>query len=42
MRGEANQLRRAHDLLDELEALWRARLDRFEDVLTETTGKEAP
>ena len=41
VRGEVNQLRRAHELLDELEALWRARLARFEDVLNETTGKEA-
>jgi DNA-binding transcriptional ArsR family regulator len=41
VRGEANQLRRAHELLDELETLWRARLERFEDVLNETTGKES-
>ena len=40
VRGEIEQLRRAHQLLDELEALWRARLERFEDVLKETTGKE--
>jgi DNA-binding transcriptional ArsR family regulator len=40
VRGEANQLRRAHELLDQLETLWRARLERFEDVLNETTGKE--
>ena len=40
VRGEVNQLRRAHELLDELETLWRARLERFEDVLNETTGKE--
>ena len=40
VRGEIAQLRRAHELLDDLEALWRARLDRFEDVLNETTGKE--
>jgi DNA-binding transcriptional ArsR family regulator len=39
--GEVNQLRRAHELLDELEAMWRARLERFEDVLNETTGKES-
>ena len=36
-----DQLRRAHELLDELETLWRARLERFEDVLNETTGKES-
>ena len=40
VRGEADQLRRAHELLDELETLWRARIERFEDVLNETTGKE--
>ena len=40
VRGEVNQLRRVHELLDELETLWRARLDRFEDVLNETNGKE--
>jgi DNA-binding transcriptional ArsR family regulator len=39
--GEVNQLRRAHELLDELETMWRARLERFEDVLNETTGKES-
>src|SRR3954453_13772367 len=40
VRGELEQLHRAHQLLDELEAVWRARLERFEDVLHETTGKE--
>src|SRR3984885_1300797 len=40
VRGEAVQLRRAHELLDELDAVWRARLERFEDILDETTGKE--
>lgn len=40
VRGELVQVRRAHQLLDELETLWRARLQRFEDVLHETTGKE--
>ena len=42
VRGEVNQLRRAHELLDQLETLWRARLERFHDVLTETTRKERP
>ena len=41
VRGEIEQLRRAHQLLDELEALWRSRLERFEDVLNDITGKEA-
>jgi DNA-binding transcriptional ArsR family regulator len=39
VRGDVNRLRRAHELLDELETLWRARLERFEDVLDESTGK---
>ena len=39
VRGEVRQLRRAHELLDELETVWQARLERFEDVLNETTGK---
>jgi len=38
--GEVNRLRRAHELLDALETVWRARLERFEDVVNETTGKE--
>ena len=41
VRGELNQVRRAHQLLDELETLWRARLERFEKVLNETTRKES-
>ena len=41
VRGEINQLRRAHALLDELETLWRGRLERFEGVLNETTRKES-
>src|SRR3954447_8322188 len=41
VRGEVIRLRRAHELLDELETLWRARLERFEDILGETTGKES-
>jgi DNA-binding transcriptional ArsR family regulator len=40
VRGEVDQLRRAHELLDELETVWRARLERFEAVLDNTTGKE--
>ena len=40
VRGEVDQLQRAHELLDGLETLWRARLERFEHVLNETTGKE--
>jgi DNA-binding transcriptional ArsR family regulator len=40
VRGEVEQLHRAHELLDELETVWRTRLERFGDVLNETTGKE--
>jgi DNA-binding transcriptional ArsR family regulator len=40
VRGEIERLRRAHELLDELEAMWRGRLDRFGEVLNETNGKE--
>lgn len=40
VRGEIAQLRRAHELLDDLETLWRARLERFEDILTNTTRKD--
>jgi DNA-binding transcriptional ArsR family regulator len=41
VRGEPNRLRRVHELLDELEAVWRTRLGRFEVVLNETAGKES-
>jgi DNA-binding transcriptional ArsR family regulator len=41
VRGEVNQLRRAHKLLDELEAVWQARLGRFEGILNETTGRKS-
>src|ERR1700750_492022 len=40
VRGEIEQLRRAHRLLDELEILWRARPERVGDALAETPGKE--
>jgi DNA-binding transcriptional ArsR family regulator len=42
VRGEVSQLRRAHHLLDQLETLWRARLERFEDVLNESTARQSP
>src|SRR3954453_14171075 len=41
VRGQVNQLRRAPELLDQLETVWRARLERFDNVLNETTGKES-
>ena len=40
VRGEVDRLRRAHQLLDELETVWRARLERFADLLDTTTAKE--
>jgi DNA-binding transcriptional ArsR family regulator len=35
VRGDAATLRTAHRLLDDLEALWRGRIDRMEQVLAE-------
>ena len=35
MRGDVATLRTAHRLLDDLEALWRGRIDRIEQVLAE-------
>jgi DNA-binding transcriptional ArsR family regulator len=35
VRGNAAVLRRAHELLDALEVVWRERIDRLEAVLTE-------
>jgi len=40
VRGEVDRLRRAHELLDDLESVWRSRLERFEGVLNEHSGKE--
>jgi DNA-binding transcriptional ArsR family regulator len=39
VRGEGEQLCRARELLDDLDALWRARVERLERVLSETTGR---
>ena len=33
--GNVDTVRRASDLLDELEAIWRARIDRFAGILAE-------
>jgi DNA-binding transcriptional ArsR family regulator len=41
VRGDVATLRTAHRLLDELEALWRGRIDRVEQLLAEPT-EEAP
>lgn len=35
VRANPDALRRVHSVLDELEAVWLARLDRFDDVLNE-------
>jgi DNA-binding transcriptional ArsR family regulator len=40
VRGEVAELRRAHELLDQLETLWRGRLHRFDEVLNDTNRKE--
>jgi len=39
VRGEVATLRSAHRLLDGLEALWRGRIDRIEQVLAEPTER---
>lgn len=38
--GEIIQLRRAHALLDELETVWRDRLERIEAVINDITEEE--
>jgi DNA-binding transcriptional ArsR family regulator len=35
VRGEVDTIRRAHQLLDQLEAVWRARIDRIGELLAE-------
>jgi DNA-binding transcriptional ArsR family regulator len=42
VRGNLEALRAAHRLLDQLEALWRARLDRIDDILAEPSEGEPP
>ncbi len=39
VRGELDRVQEVHRLLDELEVLWRARMDRFDAVLS---GAEPP
>ena len=39
VRGDVATLRSAHRLLDGLEALWRGRIDRIEQVLAEPTER---
>jgi DNA-binding transcriptional ArsR family regulator len=41
VRGNVDAVRRAHHLLDQLEAVWRERLDRFEEVLAEDPDQGA-
>ena len=38
VRGDVATLRSAHGLLDDLEALWRGRIDRIEQVLADPIG----
>ncbi len=38
VRGDVGTVEAVKDLLEELEELWRSRLERFEDVLNETKG----
>jgi DNA-binding transcriptional ArsR family regulator len=40
VRGDVDTVRRAGLLLDQLDALWRARMDRFGDVLAEDLDDE--
>ena len=41
VRGNIRTVRDAHRLLDQLEAVWRSRIDRFGEVLAESpTGRE--
>ena len=37
VRGDVATLRTAHRLLDELEALWRGRIDRIDQLLADPT-----
>jgi DNA-binding transcriptional ArsR family regulator len=39
VRGDVATLRTAHRLLDDLEALWRGRIDRIEQLLVDPTEK---
>jgi DNA-binding transcriptional ArsR family regulator len=42
VRGNADTLRAAHRLLDQLEALWRQRVDRIDDLLAEPEKGASP
>ena len=40
VRGNPDALRRAHLLLDQIEAMWRDRIDRIGDILADDSGKD--
>ncbi len=40
--GNVHTLREASRLLDQLEAVWRSRIDRFGEILTEDPSEGAP
>jgi DNA-binding transcriptional ArsR family regulator len=42
VRGEIDTVRRAHRVLDQLEAVWRSRMERFGELLAEPGGGEGP
>jgi DNA-binding transcriptional ArsR family regulator len=42
VRGNADTLRAAHRLLDQLEAIWRQRVDRIDDLLAEPEKGASP
>ena len=41
VRGNVDTIRDAHRLLDEFEAVWRGRIDRFGDVLAEDPNRRS-
>ncbi len=40
--GDITTLRQVHRLLDQLEAVWRRRIDRIGEILADPTGGESP
>jgi DNA-binding transcriptional ArsR family regulator len=42
VRGDVTTLRSAHRLLDDLEALWRGRIDRVDQLLADPTAETPP
>ena len=42
VRGNVERLRDAHRLLDHFEAMWRSRLDRFEQILNDDHNNDHP